>query len=103
MAVLPVWPGPSMVMGPAPGPGAGELPRGAGAAAEVVAAVDQHAGDAGQCAGLADQHAVLEERVVREVVRADPHERQLRVVGPVAVGARAPLAFLGVDDVLPGQ
>src|SRR5450756_2837825 len=66
------------------GPGAGELPRGAGAAAEVVAAVDQNAGDAGQLAGLADQHAVLEESAVREVVRADAHERQLRVVGPVS-------------------
>src|SRR5205809_534563 len=39
------------------GPGAGEFPRGAGAAAEVVAAVDQDAGNAGQLAGLADQHA----------------------------------------------
>jgi len=29
------------------GPGAGEFPRGAGAAAGVVAAVDQHAGDRG--------------------------------------------------------
>src|SRR6266567_8310942 len=85
------------------GPGAGELPRGAGAAAEVVAAVDQDAGDAGQLAGLADQLAVLQETVVREVVRADAHERQLRVVGPVAVRAGAPVAFLRDDRVLPGQ
>src|ERR1700721_624242 len=70
---------------PGAGPGTGELPRGAGAAAEVVAAVNQNTGDAGQLAGLGDQHAVLEETVVREVVRADAHERQLRVVGPVVV------------------
>ncbi len=57
------------------GPGAGELPRGAGAAAVVIAAVDQDAGDSGQLAGLADQHAVFEETVVREVVRADADER----------------------------
>jgi hypothetical protein len=85
------------------GPGAGELPRGVGAAAEVVAAVDQDAGDGGQLAGLADQDAVLEETVVREVVRADAHERQLRVVGPVAVGAGAPVGFLRDDGVFPCQ
>src|SRR5689334_22069028 len=85
------------------GPGVGELPRGAGAAAEVVAAVDQDPGDAGQLAGLADQRTVLEETVVREVVRADAHERQLRVVGSVAVRAGAPTAFLRDDRVLPGH
>jgi hypothetical protein len=37
--------------------------------------VDQDAGDSGQLAGLADQHAVFEEAVVREVVRADADER----------------------------
>src|SRR5215469_7402674 len=85
------------------GPGAGELPRGAGATAEVVATVDQDAGDAGQLAGLADQHAVLEETVVREVVRADAHEGQLRVVGPVAVCAGGSASFLRDDRILPGR
>jgi hypothetical protein len=37
--------------------------------------VDQDAGDSGQLAGLADQNAVFEEAVVREVVRADADER----------------------------
>ena len=42
-------------------------------------------------------------RVVREVVRADAHERELRVVGTVAVRAGAPVAFLRDDRVLPGH
>jgi hypothetical protein len=59
--------------------------------AEVEATVDQHAWDAGQASGVAQQRAVLQPDAVREVVRGDPDERQQGVQWPVAVGVGLPV------------
>jgi hypothetical protein len=40
--------------------------------------MDQNTGDAGEPVRVAQQRALLEPGCVREVVRADPYERELR-------------------------
>ena len=74
------------------GPGPGQLPRGRRRAAQVEAAVDQHAGDPGQPPGVADHGAIGEKSAVGVVVRADPDEGQHVVIasfegiGPTSIG-----------------
>jgi len=65
------------------GPGAGELPRGAGATAEVVTTVDQDAGDAGRRSpGSPRSRQLVEERAGAGGLRAwSDGEPEMAVVG----------------------
>ena len=82
------------------GPGARELKGGRDGRAEVKAAVDEHAWNAGEARCVAQKRALLEPGRVREVVRTDADEGELGVRRPVAVGR--PAVRLERDDgVLP--
>lgn len=100
------------------GPGAVQVPGGARRRADVVAALDDGAGNAAQLVGVADQLAFFHEAGVHEIVVLDAGEGQRRAVGGVALlvaragqqrdGAVFPLApGLGraqlLDGVVAGQ
>lgn len=63
--------------------------------------MDEDPGDAGQLPGLPQQHALLEERGVAEVVGADADEGQPGVIDPGAVGAGRAVGLVRDDSVLP--
>ena len=67
---------------------------------DVEAAVNHHAGDAGQAVGVAQQLPVFQPRRVREVVRAQPGERHPEAGIGIPL-ARGPALLQGDDRVLP--
>src|SRR5262249_32070211 len=61
-------------------PGLVEIPRRPGGATDVVAALNDHAGDVAQAMRVVDQLALGEKSLVREVVVLDARERQRELV-----------------------
>src|ERR1700735_2069560 len=82
-------------------PGAREFPCGLDRAAQVEATVDQYAGDAGQAGSVAGHGILFQPSGAREVVRADPDERQYVTVR-LAADKRPGVRLKGQDHVLPG-